>query len=38
MNIVEFTNNVDPDETALNEPPHLDLNCLLSSLCIFSVM
>ena len=32
---VEFANRVDPDEGALNEPPHLGLHCLLSSLCIF---
>ena len=33
--IAEFTNTVDPDETAHNEPSHLDLQCLLSSLLIF---
>ena len=27
----EFANTVDPDETALNEPSHLDLQCLLTS-------
>ena len=27
---VEFANNVDPDEMAHNEPPHLDLHCLPS--------
>ena len=30
--IVDFSNNVDPDEVAHNEPPHLDLHCLSSSL------
>ena len=30
MKVVEFGNSVDPDEVALNEPPHLDLHCLLS--------
>ena len=29
--IAEFTNSVDPDEGAHNEPPHLDLHCLPSS-------
>ena len=28
----EFANSVDLDEVACNEPPHLDLHCLLSSL------
>ena len=30
--IVEFANNVDPDEVAHYEPPHLDLHCLPSCL------
>ena len=30
--IAEFANSVDPDEVAHNEPPHLDLHCLPSSL------
>ena len=30
--IAEFANTVDPDERAHNEPSHLDLLCLLSSL------
>ena len=30
--IAEFANSVDLDEVAHNEPPHLDLHCLLSSL------
>ena len=33
--IAEFANTVDPDETAHNEPSHLDLQCLPSSLLIF---
>ena len=28
--IAEFANTADPDETAHNEPSHLDLQCLLS--------
>ena len=31
-NIAEFANSVDLDEVAHNEPPHLDLLCLSSSL------
>ena len=30
--IAEFANTVDPDETGHNEPSHLDLQCLPSSL------
>ena len=30
--IAELANTVDPDETAHNEPSHLDLQCLPSSL------
>ena len=30
--IAEFANTADPDETANNEPSHLDLQCLPSSL------
>ena len=30
--ITDFANTVDPDETAHNEPSHLDLQCLPSSL------
>ena len=30
--IAEFANTVDPDETAHNEPSHLDLQCLPYSL------
>ena len=31
-NIVKLVNCVDPDEVAHNDPPHLDLHCLSSSL------
>ena len=31
-NILVSANNVDPDEVAHDEPPHLDLHCLPSSL------
>ena len=30
--LAEFANSVDLDEVAHNEPPHLDLHCLPSSL------
>ena len=30
--IAEFANSLDLDEVAQNEPPHLDLHCLPSSL------
>ena len=30
--IAEFANSIDFDEMAHNEPPHLDLHCLLSCL------
>ena len=30
--IFEFANSVDLDEVAQDEPPHLDLHCLPSSL------
>ena len=33
----EFANAVDPDETAHNEPSHLDLQCLPSSLSFFNI-
>ena len=29
---MEFANREDPHEMAYNEPPHLELNCLLFSL------
>ena len=38
MKIAEFSNSVDPDEVAHNEPPHLNLHCLLSSLWIFNML
>ena len=31
-NIRIFANSIDPDETAHNEPSHLDLRCLTFSL------
>ena len=34
----EFANTVDPDETAHNEPSHLDLQCLPSSPLIFNII
>ena len=38
MQIVEFANSVDLDEVAHNEPPHLDLHCLLCSLCFLNMI
>ena len=38
MKIDEFANSVDPDEVAHNEPPHLDLHCLPSSLRILNMI
>ena len=32
MTIIEFANRVDPNEVAHDEPPQIDLRCLLSSL------
>ena len=32
MKTAEFENSVDPDEVAQNEPPHLDLHYLSTSL------
>ena len=32
MKKIEFANSLGPDEVAHNEPPHLDLHCLPSSL------
>ena len=37
MKIAEYANSVDLDEVAHNEPPHLDLHCLRSSLSILDV-
>ena len=36
IHIMEFTNGIDPDEVAHNEPPHLELHCLPSSPLIFN--
>ena len=36
--IAEFANSVDLDEVAHNEPPHLDLLCLPSSLWIINII
>ena len=32
MKIAEFANSIDLNEVAHNEPPHLDIHCLSSSL------
>ena len=32
MKVAELANSIDPDEVAQNEPPHLNLCCLPSSL------
>ena len=37
-NIADFANSVDLDEVAHNEPPHLDLHCLPSSLLILNMI
>ena len=37
-NIAEFANSVDLDEVAHNEPLHLDLHCLPSSLRILNMI
>ena len=34
IKIVELANNVDPDEVAHHEPPHLNLHCLTSTLLL----
>ena len=34
--IAEFANSTDLDQVSLNEPPHLDVYCLPSTLLIFS--
>ena len=36
--IAEFANSVDLDEVAHDEPPHLDLHCLPSSLSILNLI
>ena len=35
IHVINFANGVDSDEAAHNEPPHLDLHCLLSGFLIF---
>ena len=35
--ITEFVNSIDLDEVVHNEPPHLDLHCLSSSLSILNI-
>ena len=36
--IAEFANSLDLDEVAHDEPPHLHLHCLPSSLCILNMI
>ena len=36
--IAEFANSVDFGEVAHNEPPHIDLNCLLPCLLILNMI
>ena len=36
--LAEFASAADPDESAHNEPPHQDLQCLSSGLCFFNVI
>ena len=36
--IARFATSVGPDEVAHNEPPYLDLYCLLSSLLILNIL
>ena len=36
--LAKFANSVDLDKVAHDEPPHLDLHCLPSSLWIFNVI
>ena len=38
MKIAEFANSVDLDEVAHDEPPHVDLHCLPSSLLILNMI
>ena len=38
MKTAEFLNSLDLDEVAHHEPPHQDLHCLPSSLCILSMI
>ena len=36
--LAEFENSIDPIEVAHNEPPQLDLHCLVSSLWILNLI
>ena len=36
--MAEVANSINLDEVAHNEPPHLDLHCLLSSLRIINMI
>ena len=36
--MAEFANSIDLDEVAHHEPPHLDLHCLPSGLCILNII
>ena len=38
MKAAEFTNSVDPNQVAHDEPPYLDLHCLSSSLWILNMI
>ena len=38
LQIAEFANSIDLDEVAHDEPPHLDLYCLPSSLWILNII
>ena len=38
MKKVKFANSVDPDEAALNEPPHLNRHCLPCCLGILNII
>ena len=38
MKMVEFANNIDPDEVPHNEPSHLDLHCLSILLAFYNML
>ena len=38
METIEFANRKDPEKAAHNEPPHLDLHCLLSNVWILNMI
>ena len=38
MKTAEFANSIDPDEVAHDEPPHLNLRCLPTSLRIHNII